>query len=257
MAEAVLFERVGDHVALVTLNRPEALNAMNIALMQALGESFRIIEGDKAIRCAVLTGAGTRAFSAGADLKEAARGLHNELNQAARGIDPLLMKQGRKPWIAAVSGFALGGGCELALACDMIVAGEAATFALPEVKRGVMATAGGVIHLPRAIPRAIAMEMIATGDPIDARRARELGLVNRVVETGRVLEEALAMAGRIAENAPFSVQESVAIARVAAADTPERAWGMAMKARAIVRSHPDALEGPRAFFEKRKPNWVD
>jgi enoyl-CoA hydratase/carnithine racemase len=256
MAGEVLFERVGGHVALVTLNRPEALNAMNIALMTAFAEAFRTVESDKAIRCAVLAGAGPRAFSAGADLKEAAKDLRAEIELAARGIDPFLKKQGRKPWIAAVAGLALGGGCEMALACDMIVAGEAATFALPEVKRGLMATAGGVIHLPRAVPRAIAMEMIAAGETISAKRAYDIGMVNRVIPTEKVVEEALALAARIAENAPFSVQESVAIARVAATDTPEKAWDMAQAARQAIKSHPDALEGPRAFVEKRKPNWV-
>jgi enoyl-CoA hydratase len=255
MSGAVRFERVGDHVALVTLNRPEALNAMNIALMRELAAAFECIEKEKAIRVAVLASSGPRAFCAGADLKEAAQGLHAEMHEAARGLDPFLRKTGRKPWIAAVAALAFGGGFELALSCDMIVAGEGARFALPEVKRGLMATAGGVTHLPLAVPRAIAMEIITTGEPINARRAYEIGLVNRLVPDDQVVNEALALAGLIAANAPFSVQESTAIARVAASETMEQAQVMAEAARMAVRVHPDALEGPRAFVEKRKPSW--
>ena len=255
MSGAVLFERVGDHVALVTLNRPEALNAMSIALMRELSAAYECIEKEKSIRCAVLASSGPRAFCAGADLKEAAQGLHAEMHMAARGIDPFLRKQGRKPWIAAVAALAYGGGFELALSCDMIVAGEGARFALPEVKRGLMATAGGVTHLPLAVPRAIAMEIITTGEPVGAKRAYEIGLVNRVVPDADVVKEALALAGVIAENAPFSVQESTVIARVSASETHEQAQVLSEAARMAIRVHPDALEGPRAFVEKRKPNW--
>jgi len=160
-----------------------------------------------------------------------------------------------KPWIAAVHGFALGGGLELSLACDMIVAADNAVFGLPEPKRGILAGAGGVYRLPRAIPRAIALEMLATGAPIDARRAYELGLVNRVIEESQLLGEAIALAEQIAANAPLSVRESLAIGRIAGERHEAELRQLQDAAAKRVMASEDAREGPRAFVEKRAPVW--
>ena len=162
----------------------------------------------------------------------------------------------RKPWIAAVRGAALAGGCELCLACDMIVAAGDSRFGLPEVKRGLMAAAGGLSRLPRAIPRHIALEMIATGDPIDAPRAYALGLVNRLTAPDAVMTEALALARQIACNAPLAVQESVTLAREAAYMDEAETGRATDAAMARLRETEDFREGPRAFVEKRAPVWT-
>lgn len=252
----ILFDRTLPHVALVTINRPDARNAINGAVAQGLGRIVAETEADDAIRCVVLTGAGDRAFCAGADLREIAAGRVRELLTREGGFAGFVRAQRTKPWIAAADGPALAGGTEILLACDMAVISDAATMGLPEVKRGLAALAGGLYRLPRALPRALALELIATGDPITAERALAYGLVNRVVPKGEALAAALALAARIAANAPVAVRESLIVARRAfdlAEDELESASAAMGKRLALTE---DYKEGPRAFIEKRDPVWT-
>jgi enoyl-CoA hydratase/carnithine racemase len=255
--DVVQFQRVGAHIAVLTLNRPQARNAVNAALAQALERHVKAVEADAQIRVAILTGAGNQAFCAGADLKELAGGsAPGARSTPDGGFAGFVHAPKRKLWIAAVNGAAVAGGFELMLACDLAVASQHAVFGLPEVQRGLIAAAGGIYRLPRSLPRAIALEMIATGDPIDAQRALAWGLVNRVVAPEEVLDSALQLAGRVCANAPFAVAESLAVAR-RVPDLDEAAL------RALARAGidrlvqtDDYLEGPRAFAEHRPPVWT-
>ena len=185
MADEVLYEVVEAGLAVVTLNRPEKRNAVNAAVATALEAALERSEADPAIRAAILASSDARVFSAGADLAAVAAGEGRGLSTRDGGFAGFVRARRRKPWIAAVRGKALAGGCELALACDMIVASEDAVFGLPEPARGLIAGAGGSTRLVRALPRHVAIELIVTGDPMDARRAHQLGLVNRVAALGR------------------------------------------------------------------------
>jgi acetyl-CoA C-acetyltransferase len=207
----VLFERPAPHVALVTLNRPEQCNAVDGAVTRMIAQYVDRIENDPEIRVAILAAAGDEAFCAGADLAEVAAGRAADLSAGGNGFGGLVNAKRRKPWIAAVRGFALSGGAELVLACDLAVAGESATFGLPEVSYGFVAAAGGLYRLPRTIPQRVAMELILTGEPITAARALDLHLVNRVVAGDAVLDEALKLAEKIAANAPIAVEEARAL----------------------------------------------
>ncbi|MGH3209091.1 MAG: enoyl-CoA hydratase-related protein [Trebonia sp.] len=257
---AVLTERRG-RVLLVTLNRPAARNAVNLAVTLGVGDALEEAEHDRDIWAVVVTGAGDMAFCAGADLKAIARGeslAPPDPARAAWGFAGYVTHHISKPTIAAVNGFALGGGTEISLASDLVVAADTASFGLPEVKRGIYAAAGGVFRLPAQIPKKVAMEMILTGEPITAQRALELGLVNRVVPQAEVVTAALELAEKIIANAPLSVQASKRIAngiidgRVAAeADL----WELSRSEGRALRGTADAAEGPRAFAEKRAPNW--
>ena len=251
----VLMERVDSHIALVTLNRPAARNAVNSALARALDEIVRQVEADRTIRVAVLTGAGDKAFSAGADLKEKASGRPVSRETEAGGFAGFVHHPRKKLWIAAVRGFALAGGCELALACDFIVAGTDAKFGLPEAKRGLVAYAGGVWRLPRLLPRNVAMEMIATGEPIESARAYQLGLVNHVVAPDAVVDEALRIARIVCANAPLAVQASLEVARKAYDLDDGALRALATELRTQNEHTEDAREGPRAFAEGRAPRW--
>lgn len=198
---AVLFERRGK-VALITINRPEALNAINTQVWNELGLAFEEFAADPNLWCAVLTGAGDKAFCAGADLKEKAISNGESIIPEGGekwGFAGIVQHFINKPIIAAVNGFALGGGTEIALACDLIVASDRAAFGLPEVKKGLIAGAGGLIRLPRQIPLKVAMEYILVGDLFSAEEAKQWGLVNRVVPHGQLINEALAIAERITE----------------------------------------------------------
>jgi enoyl-CoA hydratase/carnithine racemase len=243
-------------VALVTLNRPEARNAVNGAVAHGLDAAVKRVEADDSIWLAILTGAGPHAFCAGADLKEVAAGNGAALSTPDGGFGGFVRAPRRKPWIAAAQGHALAGGLELLLACDMAVAAEGATLGLPEVKRSLVAAAGGVFRLPQRIPRAIAFEMIATGEPITAARAAALGLVNAAVPADQVMEAALRLAARIAVNAPVAVRESLAIARRAEELDDAALWTLSGAASRGIRETEDFKEGPRAFIEKRAPVWV-
>ena len=254
-ADPVLLERLGGGIARVTLNRPEVRNAINGPVASALGRAVRDIEADPEIRVAILTGAGHKAFCAGADLGEIARGNEATLWTAEGGFAGFVDAVRSKVWIAAVKGFALAGGLELLLACDLAVASEDAVFALPEVKRGLIAGAGGLYRLPKAIPRAVAIEMIVTGDPVGAARARDLGLINRVVPAQRVDDEALGLARIVAANAPQAVRESLKIARIAGERAEAELRRLSDAALAEIKASQDIREGAQAFMEKRAPRW--
>lgn len=248
-APPVLTERRGQ-VMIITLNRPEARNAIDVATATALERAIDAFEADERARVAIITGAG-RSFCAGMDLKAAARGQFPVTEK--RGPLGLTAKPPTKPLIAAVEGHALAGGCELALAADLIVAADDAQFGLPEPKRGLAAAAGGVLRLRDRLPRNIAMELALTGDPMPARRLAELGLINALAPAGSVLDAALELAERIAVNAPISVQVSKRIITEASDWTTEEAFTKQADIAAAALMSEDATEGVRAFAEKRDP----
>jgi crotonobetainyl-CoA hydratase len=256
---AVLAELHG-HVLVVTLNRPEARNAVNTALTVGVGEALDHAEATSDIWVVVVTGAGDKAFCAGADLKEAAAGRlgGGDERMARWGFAGYVTHAISKPTIAAVNGFALGGGTEIVLASDLAVAADTAVLGLPEVKRGIFAGAGGAFRLPRQIPPKIAMEAMLTGQPIPAQRAFELGLVNRIAPLDGLLDAAFELADAICENAPIAVQTSKRIAlgitdgHVAAEDDD---WARSAEEGRRLMGSEDAMEGMRAFAEKRAPRW--
>lgn len=255
-------ERDG-HLLVVTIDRPEARNALSLEMTRALSEAWRVLQGDGELRVAILTGAGDRAFCAGADLKEIGawyrsmtpverrEGAEREpgLGGLTRNLDP------GKPVIAAVNGHCLAGGLELALACDLRVAAEHATFGLPEVRRGIMPGAGGTQRLPRVIPLGAALEILLTGDAIDATTALRLGLVNRVVPAGRLMDAARALAGRIARNAPLAVKTARAAAYRGLHLPLCEGLRLEQMLAEPLRQTEDAAEGIRAFAEKREPEF--
>ncbi|MET0984970.1 MAG: enoyl-CoA hydratase-related protein [Steroidobacteraceae bacterium] len=251
---AVLFERLAPHVVLVTINRPERRNAVNGAVARLIARYVKQVEGDPDIRVAILTGAGTQAFCAGADLSEVARG-RTDLSAGGNGFGGFINAKRRKPWIAAVRGAAFGGGTEFTLACDLAVAGQSAQFGLPEVKRSIVAAAGGAYRLPRAIPSRLAMELMLTGDALNAQQAFEYKLVNSIVPDDEVIPAALRLAERIVENAPLAVYATREVARNAFDARDEELAQLSIDKVMAVMASEDAREGPRAFIEKRKPVW--
>lgn len=242
---------VDDGILIVTINRPEAKNAMSQAAAEGISAAMDWLEADSDLRCAILTGAGGT-FCSGMDLKGFLRGERPTVE--GRGFGALSQWTPKKPIIAAVDGFALAGGMELALSCDLIVANAGAKFGIPEVKRGLAAAAGGLIKLPRQIPPRIAMELALTGDFIDAARAYELGFVNRVVD-GPSIDAAKELARRIAENGPLALIASKAIIRESHEWTEAEMWDRQNAHTMAVFMSQDAREGAAAFAEKRKPNW--
>ncbi|OPX11590.1 crotonase/enoyl-CoA hydratase family protein [Mycobacterium sp. AT1] len=255
---ATLSERRGN-VLLITLNRPEARNAVNAAVSTGLGDALHAAQHDPDVRAIVVTGAG-QSFCAGADLKAISRReniFHPE--HAEWGFAGFVQHVVDKPVIAAVNGTALGGGTELALASDLVVAEERTTFGLPEVKRGLIAAAGGVFRIVEQLPRKVAMELVFTGEPMSAADALKWGLVNQVVPDGTVVDAALALAERITVNAPLAVWASKRLAAgiddgVITAD--EAGWTRTMREMGTVLRSQDAREGPLAFAEKRQPVWM-
>lgn len=250
----VLFE-VDDRVAHVRLARPESRNAINGSVVRALAWIVDQVEADRGIAVAVLSSATPGMFCAGADLAEIARGGGADLVHPANGFGGFVRAVRSKPWIAAVDGAAMGGGFELALACDMIVATDRALFGLPEVKRGLMAMAGGAIRLPRRIPQALAIEAMLTGDPIAPQVAAAHGLVNRLVSSDDLDAASLDLATKIARNAPIAVRESLQLARSADSVDETGLWLANDAATLRVVTSDDAREGPRAFMERREPRW--
>ena len=249
----VEYEQQG-RVAVITIRRPEARNAVNGEVANGIEQAIDRLETDDDTWVGVLTGEGP-VFSAGADLKAIASGQAGALSTSKGGFAGIASRERSKPIIAAVDGPALAGGCEIALSCDMIVASSNAAFGLPEVKRSLVAAAGGLFRLPRALPPAVAMEAILTGDPIPAERAYNLGMVNELVDPGKAVEAAVALAERICANAPIAVRESRAIALGALTTDDETLWKRTGQAFAKVASTEDFAEGPRAFIEKRPPEW--
>ncbi|WP_174187468.1 enoyl-CoA hydratase-related protein [Nocardia barduliensis] len=255
---AALYE-VRDHVALVTLNRPDALNAVNAALSAAAGAALERAAADPEVRAVIITGAG-RAFCAGADLKEIAAG-NNIYDPEHRDRDFAGIVRYRipKPVIAAVNGFALGGGTEIVLAADLAVIDEGASLGLPEVRRGLIAAAGGLLRIHRQVPAKVAAEIALTGAPISAVRAYDLGLVNRVAPAGTAQAVAFELAATIAANAPLAVQQSKAVLQDSAVGQigwSAEEWAVNRAAARIVMTSADAKEGPLAFAEKRPPRWT-
>jgi enoyl-CoA hydratase/carnithine racemase len=255
MAYEVLYETRDDGIVVVTLNRPEKRNAVSPELAAGLDAAVKRSEADPDVRAVILTSSNDKVFCAGADLKAVSEGRGPQLSTPDGGFAGFVHAKRVKPWIAAVIGTAVAGGCEICLACDIIVASEETKFGLPEPQRGLMAGAGGVTRLPRAIPRHVALEMVATGDPIDAQRAYTLGLANRVAPVSQVLDEALKIATRIAGNAPLAVQESLKLARASAFLSEAELKVETDAGLARLRDTEDFKEGPKAFVEKRPPVW--
>lgn len=251
MTEEALVERRGA-VQVITINRPEAKNALNQAVATVVRDAVDELDEDDDLRVGVLTGAGGT-FSAGMDLKGFLRGESPSFPE--RGLCGIQQTPPRKPLIAAVEGWALAAGFELTLACDLVIAGRSARFGVPEVKRGLVAAGGGAVLIPQRVPLAVAMELILTGDPVSAERAAEVGLITRVVDDGTALEAALTLAEKIAANGPLAVQASKEIARRAGEWPGERAWSESAKVYLPVFDSEDAKEGARAFAEKRAPVW--
>jgi len=249
--QAVLTER-REGVLLVTINRREARNAINLAVAEGIGAALDELDADADLQVGVLAGAG-KGFSAGMDLKAFVTGERPWV--AGRGFAGIVRRAARKPLIAAVEGFAMAGGLEVALACDIIVAARGARFAVPEVKRSLVAAGGALLRLPQRIPYGVAMELALTGDPIDAERAYEVGLVNRLAEPGGAVDAALELAATIAANGPLALAATKTILEDAR-DWPESEfWDRQAPISDPVFASEDAREGATAFAEKRAPVW--
>ncbi len=246
-APAVLTE-VRGRVLVITLNRPEAMNAINTALAQGLLRAVEQLDDDPGLTVGVLTGAG-RGFCAGMDLKAFAT------EGGPVGMDVFIRNGSKKPLIAAIEGFALAGGLELALACDLLVAAKGVKIGIPEVGVGLFAAGGGLLRLPRVLPYGVAMELALTADPITAEQAHSYGLVARLAEKGESLAVAIELAERIAKNAPLGVAASKQLVRASLDATEEEFWAIQGPFMGKVFTSNDAKEGPRAFAEKRAPNW--
>lgn len=255
LGKEVLYEVVHGNIALIRLNRPERRNAVSPEVTQALSYLVRATEADPKISVVVLTSSTAGFFCAGADLAAISAGRKDELATEDGGLAGLTDAKREKPWIAAVDGPVLAGGFELCLACDMIVATEQARFGLPEVKRGLFAASGGAHRAARVLPRNIAIELVATGDPMDAQRAFSLGLINRLVPASDLVEEAITLARAVGANAPMAVRESLEITRIATEVTDADARSLSAQAADRVFASEDAREGPLAFLEKRAPSW--
>ncbi len=242
-------------VAVLTIRRPEARNAVNGAVANGMEEAIDRLEADDEVWVGVLTGTGP-VFSAGADLKAVAEGTAAQMQTKKGGFAGIARRERTKPIIAAVQGAALAGGCEIVLSCDLVVASTEAKFGIPEVKRSLVAAAGGLFRLPRKLPFNVAMELALTGDPIEADRAHHFGLVNRLCEPGTALDTAIELAEAICANAPLAVRESrrLVLESIAVTDDVEgvRQSGSALMGLA---STEDFAEGPMAFIEKRDPVW--
>ncbi|HVM39557.1 MAG TPA: crotonase/enoyl-CoA hydratase family protein [Acidimicrobiia bacterium] len=249
---SVKTERRG-RVLIVTIDREEARNAMNKEAAEGIEAALDEAESDDDLWAVVITGAGEKAFCSGMDLKAFITG---ELPITSKGgFGGITTREFTKPLIAAVNGAALAGGFELLLSCDVAVAADHATFGIPEVKRGLMAAAGGLFRLPKRVPLAVALEMAMTGEPISAERALAFGLINRIVPGSAVLDEAVALAEVICENAPVAVRLSRQLVREAHELSEEEAWKKTNEYMTQVMQTEDVMEGPKAFAEKRKPEW--
>ena len=242
------------HVAVITINRPEARNAVNGEVAEGIEAAIDQMEADDAVWLGILTGV-PPVFSAGADLKEINAGRAHAISTKRGGFAGFVARERTKPVIAAVDGPALAGGTEICLACDLIVASTSARFGIPEVKRCLVAAGGGLFRLPRKIPFNIAMELTLTGDPIDAERAHQLGLVNYLTEAGGALARAKELARQIEANAPVAVRASRRILLAAATADEATGWRLSGEGMNEVLASEDSKEGLVAFIEKRPPNW--
>ncbi|MGH9245904.1 MAG: crotonase/enoyl-CoA hydratase family protein [Acidimicrobiales bacterium] len=242
-------------VAVITLNRPEARNAVNAEVAAGMEAAIDRIEASDDVWVGVITHVGP-VFSAGADLKAIAAGKASSLVTERGGFGGIARRERAKPLIAAVDGSALAGGCEIVLACDLAVASRAAAFGIPEVSRGLLAAAGGLFRLPRALPLPIALELAMTAQPIDAERAFQHGLVNRLCEPGEALTTALELAERICANAPVAVRLSRRIMLGSLGHDDDEGWRLTREAFGELAATDDFREGPRAFADKRAPVWT-
>jgi enoyl-CoA hydratase len=249
--EPVLAER-RDGVLLITLNRPQARNAVNLALAEGMAAALDDLDADDDVTVGVITGAGA-GFCAGMDLKAFVTGERPWAGD--RGFAGIVRRASRKPLIAAVEGFAVAGGLEVALACDLIVAARGAKLGIPEVKRSLVAAAGALRRLPQRLPYGVAMELALTGEPITAERGYELGLVNRLADAGGALDAALELARAIAANGPLALDATKAIVQQQFDWSEEEFWQRQDELAAPVMSSQDAREGAVAFSEKRAPVW--
>jgi enoyl-CoA hydratase len=241
-----------DRILIITINRPEAKNAVNAEVSRGLADAMDRLDGDKGLSVGILTGAGG-SFSAGMDLKAFARGENVAIEGRGLGFTE---KPPAKPLIAAVEGYCLAGGCELALATDLIVASRESAFGIPEVKRGLVAGGGGLLRLPQRIPYAVAMELALTGDSISAERALELGLVNKLAEPGKALDAAIELAEKITANGPLAVAATKRIIVESRDWSSAEMWKKQAEIFLPVFASNDAKEGAKAFAEKRAPQWT-
>lgn len=251
---AVEFEQRGPF-AVVKINRPEARNAVNGAVAQGIEDAIDKIEENDDIWVGIITGE-PPVFCAGADLKEINSGNAAALNTERGGFGGITQRERTKPIIAAVDGPALAGGTEIVLSCDLVVASTSGKFGIPEVKRSLVAAAGGLFRLPRKIPFNLAMELALTGDPIDAEVAHRHGLVNRLCQPGEALDVAVTLAEQICANAPVAVRETRKILLEATMAPDDVGWKMSMEGMAKAMSSEDFSEGLTAFIEKRPPRWT-
>jgi enoyl-CoA hydratase len=250
---AVEFEQRGPF-AVVKINRPDARNAVNGAVAQGIEDAIDKIEENDDIWVGILTGE-PPVFCAGADLKEINSGNAAALQTSRGGFGGITQRERTKPIVAAVDGPALAGGTEIVLSCDLVVASTTATFGIPEVKRSLVAAAGGLFRLPRKIPFNVAMELALTGDPIDATVAHHHGLVNRLCDPGDALDVAIELAEQICANAPVAVRETRKILLEATMAPDDVGWKMSAEGMVKAMSSEDFSEGLTAFIEKRKPQW--
>src|SRR3954468_3401023 len=250
-APAVLTER-RDNVLLITLNRPEARNAVNGDLAQGVADALDELDDTQELQVRVLTGAG-KGFSAGMGPKASATGQRPWIGD--RGFAGIVQRASRKPLIAAIEGFAVAGGFEIALACDLIVAARGAKLGIPEVKRSLVAAGGALLRLPQRMPYGLAMELALTGDPIDAERALELGVINRVAEPGGAVDAALELASKIAPNGPLALDATKRILQSQRDWSEDEFWAKQGEISGPVFVSQDAQEGAKAFAEKREPQW--
>ncbi len=248
-ADLVATKRDG-HVLIITMQREAKRNAVDRVMADQLDVAFNELEDDPQLWAGVLAGSSI-AFSAGSDLKS-----EGDYYTERGGEYAIIRRERRKPLIAAVEAMALGGGMEIALACDLVIASETATFGLPEVKRGLVPSCAGLFRGPRALPLNIATELILTGDSIDAARAAELGFANHVVPEGTALAAAVELAQRICRNGPLAVQMSLQAIRGSVSTTDDTGWELTTTARDAVYQSADKQEGVAAFFEKRAPKWA-
>jgi enoyl-CoA hydratase len=249
--DALLTEQQGS-ILLVTINRPSKRNAVNGAVAHGVAAALDLLDRSPELRVGVIQGAGPT-FCAGMDLEAYATG--EVVHHSLRGFAGIVQQPPAKPLVAAVDGWALGGGFEIVLACDLVVAAPTARFGLPEVKRGLAARGGGVLRLAQRLPRAVAMELILTGTTIDGERAAELGLVNRLADSEDLLAEALALAGEVAANAPLAVRASKQVAIESADWRVDQSFDLQRRYLDPVFASRDAAEGVAAFRERRAPEW--
>lgn len=260
MTEPVLTE-FSDHILRITINRPEALNAVNEHVARGIADALIRADDDPEVRCVLLTGAGDRVFSAGADLKAMASGkdvVPGTAPYAEYGFGGSTDKTTKKPLVAAANGSAYGGGVEMLLQADLVIVERGREFALPEVRVGILAGAGGAYRLPAMLPRAVALDMLLTGEPVSAERMHELGFASRLVDHGGALEEGERLARLIAGNAPLPVVATKRIARQLEAGVAigeQEQVELSRRLFSEVLASEDAQEGPRAFAQKRAPVW--